>query len=62
MLEVSFSEEKGFCTLSDLSGDKAPGPDDFSMALWRFSWDFLNEKVMGFLKDFHERGWICEEY
>ena len=60
MLEVSFSEEKSFCTLSDLSGDKAPGPDDFSMALWQFSWDFLNEKVMGFLKDFHERGGFVE--
>ena len=31
-LEVSFTEEKVLGALLECSGDKAPGPDDFSMA------------------------------
>ncbi|RVW28580.1 hypothetical protein CK203_094801 [Vitis vinifera] len=31
LLEVPFSEEEVFGVLWDLNGDKAPGPDDFSM-------------------------------
>ena len=34
LLEVPFSEEEVFGVLWDLNGDKAPGPDDFSMVLW----------------------------
>ena len=33
---------KGFC------GDKAPGPDGFTMAFWQSSWEFVKEEVMGF--------------
>ena len=40
--------------LSELNGDKALGPDGFSLAFWQFCWDFVKEKVMGFLKEFHE--------
>ena len=56
MLEAPFSEEEVFGALSDLNGDKAPGPDGFTMAFWQFSWSFLKEKVMGFFKDFHDQG------
>ena len=52
MLEVSFSGEKGFCTLSDLSGDKAPRSDGFSMGFWQFGRDFLKKEIMGFLRTF----------
>ena len=38
--------------LSDLKGDKAPGPDGFPLAFWHFSWDFVREEVMGFFKEF----------
>ena len=31
MLEAHFSEEEVFGALSDLNGDKAPGPDGFTM-------------------------------
>ena len=37
MLEALFSEEEVFGALSDLNGDKAPGPYGFSMAFWQFN-------------------------
>ena len=42
-LEVLFSEEEVFTTLSDLNGDKAPGPDGFPMTFWQLNWDFVKE-------------------
>ena len=51
-LEDLFVEEEVFVALFDLNGNKAPGPNGFSMAFWHFSWDFVKE-VMGFFKDFH---------
>ena len=56
MLEAPFSEEEVFGALSDLNGDKAPGPDGFTMAFCQFNWSFLKEEVMGFFKDFHDQG------
>ncbi|RVW29580.1 Exonuclease 1 [Vitis vinifera] len=55
-LEEAFTEEEVFSALLDLNGDKAPGPDRFSLSFWQFSWDFVKEEVMGFLKEFHEHG------
>ena len=52
MLEALFSKEEVFGTLLDLNGDKAPGPNGFSMAFWQFSWSFLKEEVMGSLRIF----------
>ncbi|RVX16273.1 hypothetical protein CK203_014499 [Vitis vinifera] len=48
-LEKPFSEEEVFGALLGFCGEKAPGPDGFSMAFWQFSWDFVKEKD---LKDF----------
>ena len=36
------------------SGDKAPGPDGFTMAFWKFAWDFVKEDVMSFFREFHD--------
>ena len=52
-LEKSFSEEEVFDVLLGFSGDKALGPDRFSIAFWQFSWDFVKDEVMSF-SDFHE--------
>ncbi|RVW74010.1 Transposon TX1 uncharacterized 149 kDa protein [Vitis vinifera] len=40
-LETPFSEEEVLVALSNLSGDKAPGPDGFSLAFWQQCWDFV---------------------
>ena len=53
-LEDPFIVEEVFTTLSYLNGDKAPGPDGFSIALWLFNWDFVKEEIMGFFNEFHE--------
>ncbi|RVW14457.1 LINE-1 retrotransposable element ORF2 protein [Vitis vinifera] len=53
-LEKPFLEEEVFGALSGCCGEKAPGPDGFSMAFWQFSWEFVKEEVMNFFKQFHE--------
>ena len=30
--------------------------DDFSMTSWHFSWDFMNEEVIDFFREFYEQG------
>ena len=55
-LEEPFTKEEVFNALSTLNGDKAPGPDGFSMAFWQCCWDVVKEKVMGFFRDFHNHG------
>ena len=55
-LEKPFTEEEVFRALSSCCGEKAPGPDGFSMAFWQFSWDFVKEEVMNFFRQFHETG------
>ena len=52
-LEVPFTEEEVYGALLGCSGDKAPGPDGFSMAFWQFVWDFVKEDVMSFFKEFY---------
>ena len=36
-LELPFTIDEVFTPLNDLNGDKAPGPDGFTMAFWQFS-------------------------
>ena len=55
-VEEAVRLEEMFSALSVLNGDKAPGPDGFSFAFWQFCWDFVKVEVMGFFKDFFERG------
>ena len=55
-LKKPFSEEEVFVVLLGCCGEKAPGPDGFSMAFWQFSQDFVEEEVMNFFRQFHETG------
>ena len=55
-VELPFSEEEVFATLSDLGKEKAPGPDGFTMAFWLFCWEVVKVEVLGFFRDFHEGG------
>ena len=55
-LEVPFTEEEVFGALLGCSGDKALGPNGFSMTFWQFSWDFVKDDVMRFFKEFYEHG------
>ena len=53
-LEIPFSENEIHSALMDMSGDKAPGPDGFTMAFWQRSWDFVKEEILEMFKEFHE--------
>ncbi|RVW43937.1 Retrovirus-related Pol polyprotein from type-1 retrotransposable element R2 [Vitis vinifera] len=55
-LEVSFSEEEIFAALSSFCGDKAPGPDGFTMAFWLFSWDVVKPEILGLFREFYLHG------
>ena len=53
-LEEMFTEEEILATISGLNGDKAPGPDGFSLAFWSFNWDFVKDEVLGFFREFFD--------
>ena len=45
-----------FEALCSLSGDKASGPDGFTMAFWQFFWDFTKVEIMAFFGEFFSLG------
>eukprot|EP00261_Vitis_vinifera_P025806 XP_010658742.1 PREDICTED: uncharacterized protein LOC104881182 [Vitis vinifera] len=55
-LEIPFSENEIHSALMEMSGDKAPGPDGFTMAFWQRSWEFVKEEILEMFKEFHEQG------
>ena len=55
-LEVMFSEEEIFAALSSCCGDKALGPDGFTMAIWLFCWDVVKSDILGLFKEFYLHG------
>ena len=59
-LEKQFSEEEVYSALRSFSGDKALGPDGFTMTFWQFSWDFVKEEVIAFFREFHTQT-LCQE-
>ncbi|RVW36589.1 hypothetical protein CK203_072861 [Vitis vinifera] len=53
LLEEAFSVEEVQTAIFGLNGDKAPGPDEFTLAFWKFCWDIVKHEVMGFFAEFH---------
>ncbi|RVW26746.1 hypothetical protein CK203_108374 [Vitis vinifera] len=41
--------------LMEMNGDKAPGPDGFSVFFWQCCWDFVKEEILEFFKEFHDQ-------
>ena len=54
-LEVPFSEEEIHSALLELNGDKAPGPDGFTVAFWQACWDFMKEEILELFKEFYDQ-------
>ncbi|RVW94928.1 hypothetical protein CK203_034502 [Vitis vinifera] len=54
-LELPFMEEEVHLALMDMNGDKAPGPDGFTVAFWQYCWEFVKEEVLEMFKEFHEQ-------
>ena len=55
-LELPFTGEEVRAALYELNGEKAPGPDGFTVAFWQFSWNTVKREVMAAFKDFFDTG------
>ena len=53
MLERSFEEEEVVAVLREFSGDKAPDPDEFTMAFLKHCWEMVKVDVMVALGHFY---------
>jgi hypothetical protein len=51
-----FEEREVLEVVKAMNGDKAPGPDGYSMAFFQACWDVLKEDIMKVFRDFHARG------
>ncbi|RVW42485.1 LINE-1 reverse transcriptase-like [Vitis vinifera] len=38
-----------------MNGDKAPGPDGFTVAFWQTCWEFVKEEIMDLFKEFYDQ-------
>ncbi|RVW19306.1 LINE-1 reverse transcriptase-like [Vitis vinifera] len=54
-LELPFSEEEIHSALLEMDGDKAPGPDGFTVAFWQECWDFVKEEILELFKEFYDQ-------
>ena len=54
-LEFPFSEAEIYAALMGMNGDKAPGPDGFTVAFWQNCWEIVKEDVLDMFKEFHEQ-------
>ena len=52
-LDRRFEEEEVFGVISDCNGEKALGPDGFSMAFFQFCWCVLKTEIMVVFHNFH---------
>ena len=53
-LEQPFTEEEIHAALMGMNGDKAPGPDGFTVAFWQSCWDFVKEEIVDLFKEFFD--------
>ena len=52
-LNRPFEEEEVFGVINDFNGDKAPGPNGFSMAFFQSCWHVLKTEIMAVFHNFH---------
>ena len=55
-LEKPFMEEEVFISLHELNGEKATGPNGYTVAFWQFNWETVKGEVMTTFKDFFISG------
>ncbi|RVW68028.1 Transposon TX1 uncharacterized 149 kDa protein [Vitis vinifera] len=53
-LRLMGSEEEISGALMEMNGDKAPGPDGFTLAFWQSCWEFVKEEIIEMFKEFFE--------
>ena len=52
-LDRPLDEEEVFGVICDFKGDKALGPDGFSIAFFQCSWCILKAEIMAVFQNFH---------
>jgi hypothetical protein len=55
-MEREFEEGEVWEVVRNFKGDKAPGPDGFSLAFFQHCWEVLKVDIMAVFQEFHERG------
>jgi hypothetical protein len=55
-LEREFEEDEIWAVIQNFKGDKAPGPDSFSMAFFQKCWEILKNDIFAVLKEFYSTG------
>jgi hypothetical protein len=53
LLDQPFTEEEVWGVVRNMAGDKAPGPDGFSLAFFQSCWDVIKQDVMQVFHEFH---------
>ena len=53
-LERQFSEEEVVTALHQISGEKAPGPDGFTLAFFQQCWEVVKVEVLNTIQEFYE--------
>ena len=48
---MPFTKEEIYIALMDMNGDKALGPDGFTVAFWQSSWELVKEEIMDLLEN-----------
>ena len=54
-MELTFSEEEIHSALMEMNGNKALGPDGFTVTFWQACWDFVNEEILELFKEFYDQ-------
>jgi hypothetical protein len=54
-LEREFEEKGVWDVVRDLNGDKAPGPNSFTMAFFQKCWEIVKNALMAVFAEFHNR-------
>ena len=54
LLERRFDKEEILQVITDLQGDKSPGPDNFTMAFFQKCWSVLEHDLMEFFEEMCE--------
>lgn len=53
LLDQPFTEEEVWGVVRNMAGDKAPGPDGFSLAFFQSCWEVIKQDVMQVFHEFH---------
>uniref|UniRef100_A0A0V0IVQ8 Putative ovule protein n=1 Tax=Solanum chacoense TaxID=4108 RepID=A0A0V0IVQ8_SOLCH len=60
--KANVKNRKSKTVCSHVPGDKAPGPDGFSMAFYIQCWEVIKEEVVAAIQNFHDQGYFEKSF